>query len=133
MRRSDAQRTPAGTSPTGALRLSRARHDIDQTTYFRRDFFVREHWDVDPGNPLTEWANVTMAVFVYGQLLGNMIFRVDHNPQREAAQGNVTTVLKWGPMNAYLRANDHENDWVLLEALNDGYRLEIRAEDPGTT
>lgn len=133
LQRSDAQQTPAGTQPTGALRLSSSGHGVDQTAYFRDDFFDRETWAVDPRRASTELANVEMAVFVAGQSLGNMVFRVDHNPNREAGQNNVTTVLKWGPMNAYLWANDHENGWVLIEKLSDGYRLSIVAADPQTT
>lgn len=133
LKRSDAQQTPAGTQPTGALRLSSSGHGIDQTTYFRHDFFDRESWAGDPRKPGTELANVEMAVSVGDRALGLMTFRVDHNPSREAGQNNVTTVLKWGPMNAYLRANDHENDWVLIEKLSDGYRLSIVAADPQTT
>ncbi|WP_336924190.1 phospholipase D family protein [Aquipuribacter sp. SD81] len=132
LKRSDAQQTPAGTQPTGALRLSSSGHGIDQTTYFRHEFFDRETWADDLRKPGTELASVQMAVSVDDQALGLMAFRVDHNPNREAGQNNVTTVLKWGPMNAYLRANDHENDWVLIEKLSNGYRLSITPEDPQT-
>lgn len=133
LKRSDAQQTPAGTQPTGALRLSSSGHGVDQTTYFRNSFFDRESWATDGRNAELEFANVEMAVYVGGQDLGLMTFRVDHKASREAGQGNVTTVLKWGPMNAYLRANDHENDWVLIEKLTDGYRLTILASDPQTS
>lgn len=58
MKRSDAQQTPAGTQPTGALRLGASGHSIDHRTYFRRVFFDREPWRVDPGNAATEIAEL---------------------------------------------------------------------------
>lgn len=134
LKRTDAQQEGGSgtTHLTGNLRLSRSRHAVDQTTYFRREFFGREIWQVDPENANVDYAEVNMDVTVLGEHIGVMVFRIDHNVDREAGQGNVTTVLKWGPLNSRLRSQSYVDDWVLLEALELGYRLEIVEADPDT-
>ena len=61
LNRSDAQDTPAGTNPTGCVRLTQARDendiDIDQTTYFRDEVFAGFPWGVIRQAPLVEGNN----------------------------------------------------------------------------
>ncbi|MDH3009265.1 phospholipase D family protein [Gordonia alkanivorans] len=134
LKRSDAQQLgpSAGTNLTGALRLTMSGHEIDQTTYFRYEFFGLETWHADVDKPNVDYTEVPVEVFVLGDALGVMTFRVDHDVSREAGQGNFTTVLKWGPMNALLRQTSYVDNWVTLEALTSGYRLSIVADDPQT-
>lgn len=134
LKRSDAQQVGGSgtTNLTGALRLTQSGHGLDQTTYFRYDFFGREIWQADPEKPNVDYAEVDMDVDVLGQGLGVMSFRIDHDVTREADQNNFTTVLKWGPMNGLLRSTSYVDDWVVLEALNSGYRLQIVGDDPDT-
>jgi hypothetical protein len=55
-----------------------------------------------------------------------------HDPRFESHQGNRTTLLRWGPLNEYLRAHDLTGKYLTLEALSDGsYRLFIGAEPAG--
>ena len=135
LKRSDAQQVGGSgrTNLTGALRLARSGHDLDQTTYFRYEFFGRETWQADTAKPNVDYTEVDIDVVVLGDALGVMSFRIDYKVTREADQNNVTTDLKWGPMNALLRSTSYVGDWVVLEALTTGYRLEIVADDPDTT
>lgn len=133
LKSADAQQVAFGTSPTGALRLSQSGHAIEKETYFRDVFFGQGAWVPDPVKPGLEYTEVPIDVTIHGKHLGPMLFRVDHKLSRAAEQGNVTTVLKWGPMNAILRNQSYIDDWVLLERFADGYRLEITSSDPRTT
>ncbi len=132
--RSDAQQlgNAQNTNLTGALRLTQSRHPIDKTTYFRDEFFGREIWYTDSKDTDVQYTEITADVSILGEKLGSMSFRVDHSLRRESGQANFTTVLKWGPLNATLRENSYVDDWVLLQQLEVGYRLDIVATDPGT-
>ncbi|MBW0113910.1 phospholipase D family protein [Pseudonocardia abyssalis] len=128
---SDAQQPPRpGSNVTGALRLSQARLPIDHKTYFRQDFFGDQIWRPDERSSGLEVCFVEMKVFVYGQDLGIMPFRIDHKASRIADQNNVPTVLKWGGLGERLRREDHKGDFVIIEVLNDGYVLRIQLEEP---
>ena len=121
------------TSLTHNLRLGKARHNIDKNTYWRKDFFSTTVWRADPSKPNEEYTLVDIDVFIYGVPFGTKQFRIDHNLGRVAGQNNVPTVLKWEPMEAYLRANNHVGDWVLLERrTDDTFALRIESQDPGT-
>jgi len=126
--RGDAQHTRAGTNPTGNLRLTQARHDIDQTTWFRHQLFGPEPWTATTdgrGNP-RETVTVPFHVTVRGSSLGVVSLRVDHAPHRESGQHNHTTVVHWGPLLPVLRATDYTGDTVTLARLSDGsYRLDV--------
>lgn len=130
---SDAQQPQTG-NPTGALRLTKAGHDIDWRTYFRQVFFAGQNWQSTQsqhGQPL-DYANVTFDVVVDGHDLGKHTLRVDHAPHREQGQANVPTDLKWGSLAPTLLATDYHDYWVVLERFNTGaYRLEITPLDPG--
>ncbi|MGV0669452.1 hypothetical protein, partial [Mycolicibacillus trivialis] len=109
LKRSDAQQLGGSgtTNLTGALRLTKSGHDLDQTTYFRYEFFGREIWQADPEKPSVDYTVVDIDVTVLGSPLGVMSFRIDHDVTREAGQHNFTTVLKWGPMNGLLRSTSY--------------------------
>jgi HKD family nuclease len=130
----DAQQPPGtNTSRTHNLRLAAARHPIDIRTYWRKEYFDTTPWQVDATDPSIEYTTVEMSVSVYGESLGAMQFRVDHDLDRVSGQGNVPTVLKWGPLSSYMRIHNHVDDWVLLEKLDNGtLSLRIEATDPGT-
>lgn len=133
MRASDAQHPPRPTSAvTGNLRLSKAGHPIDWTTYFRQVFFQDANWEaVNPSDPAYEMCFVEMDVRINGDSLGLTAFRVDYDPRRIADQGNVPTVLKWGALGSRLRREDHTDEFVVLEKLVDGtYRLTIQPTEP---
>ena len=99
----DAQRQAGNV--TGDLRLTQAGfqvggHTIDQTTYFREEVFTGANW-VDEG--LSEVADFTFVVTVFGQYLGTYALRVSHKPSGEVMQGNYTTNIRWGPISDQLR------------------------------
>ncbi|CAM3527226.1 hypothetical protein TSOC111612_00920 [Tsukamurella ocularis] len=131
--RTDAQQTPSNTSPTGNLRLSKARHSIDHKSFFRDEFFGDCDWHDDDKVPGQEFAEISIRVMLGDQDLGDMTFRIDHNTARISGQNNVPTVLKWGPMNGILRATSYIDYWVLLEKRSEGFLLSIQESDPETT
>lgn len=119
------------TNPIGNLRLTRSGHDIDHRTWFRQVLFGPAAWTNardSHGNDIEE-AAIAVLVTIGGVDLGTIDLRVSHAPHREAGQGNVPTVLHWGPqLNALLRATDYSGHIVRLERLDDGsYRLRIGA------
>lgn len=131
---SDARHPPSATSHvTGVLRLVQAGHPINQTDYFRADFFADRPWTgTTRPRGLFEETTVPFHVVVSGVDYGIRTLRVDHAPWREAAQGNHTTVLHWDDVAAILDATDHTGHHVILERLTDGsFRLEITPTDPG--
>ncbi len=143
MKGTDAQQPPGpNTSPTHNLRLAAARHPIDIETYFRDSFFDQTNWVQDPFNMDVHFTQVDIRVVVDSLrhspipqgVEGTKTFRVDHNPTRVASQNNVPTVLKWGPLEEYLRTNDYVDSWVLLEKFDNGeYQLTITDTNPSTT
>lgn len=131
---SDARHPPSATSHvTGVLRLVQAGHLINQTSYFRADFFANRPWTGTPRpRGLFEETTVPFHVVVNGVDHGVHMLRVDHAPWREAGQGNHTTVLHWDDVAAILDATDYTGHYVVLERLTDGsFRLEITPTDPG--
>lgn len=132
---SDARHPPSATSHvTGVLRLVQAGHQINQTNYFRADFFANRPWTGTPRpRGLFEETTVPFHVVVNGVDHGVHTLRVDHAPWREAGQGNHTTVLHWDGVAAILDATDYTGHYVVLERLIDGsFRLEITPTDPGS-
>jgi hypothetical protein len=131
---SDARHPPSTSSHvTGVLRLVQARHPINQTNYFRDDFFVLLAWTgVQRPRGLFEETTVAFRVIVDGTDYGVRNLRVDHAPWREAGQGNHTTVLHWDDVAPILDSANYTNYFVVLERLSDGsFRLEIVPSDPG--
>jgi hypothetical protein len=130
MNSTDAQHPPrARSNPTGNLRLARARQRIDHRTWFRRELFATCDWRARPdkaGNA-TETTLVAMDVAVRGAALGPLDLEIDHAPHRVAGQGNVPTVLHWGPvLGPMLRAADLTGSTIAIERLASGrFRLSI--------
>lgn len=132
---SDARHPPSATSHvTGVLRLVQAGHPINQTNYFRADFFANRPWTGTPRpRGLFEETTVPFHVVVNGVDHGVHTLRVDHAPWREAGQGNHTTVLHWDDVAAILDATNFTGHYVVLERLTDGsFRLGITPTDPGS-
>jgi hypothetical protein len=131
--RSDAQQVSGATNPTGKLRLSRSGADVDQTTYFRNDFFGVAPWANKAGSQV-ELVTIPFSVTIGGQSIGTINLLVDHDPDREANQGNVTTVLAWGSVLAKrLREENHFNEFVVIEKLAGGsYVLTITPTEPNS-
>ena len=100
--RSDAQKVPAGTNPTGNLKLTQASYRssgnlIDQRTYFRNDVFENLYWSqTNQDNPNYEevFANFT---FIFDNIVnGTFRIRLSHDTVRIANQNNTPTWLHWG-------------------------------------
>jgi HKD family nuclease len=97
---SDAQEVGSGTHITGQQRLNQARwkidgETIDQTTYFRYTVFGNQSWRRAEGK---EIARVPFKVTILGDDLGVHHLEVVHDPDWEAAQRNVTTMIRWGDL-----------------------------------
>ncbi|QDU67313.1 phospholipase D family protein [Engelhardtia mirabilis] len=134
LKRSDAQQVPAGTNPTGKLRLAQARFPIDQQRYFREEFFGDATWaEVERRGTLYEECSVPFSVSIHGVDLGEQVLRVDHASHRVADQNNVPTVLGWGPvLGRHLREHSEVDNWVVIERHEDGtYSLAITDQRPG--
>jgi len=120
---------------TGNLRLAQAGHPIDQSTYFRDEFFAGAVWAPEPGSRgVLEVTTVPFEVEIDGVNYGEIGLRVDHAEYRIAGQNNVPTVLKWGEqLSPVLRARPYTgNDYVVLERLRGGrYRLRITTAPGG--
>jgi HKD family nuclease len=132
LKRTDAQHVNPGSNPTGNLRLVRAGLDLDQTTYFRSDFFASEVWAQTPKPKGTlEEAIVSFDVTITydaatTEHLGFIPLRIDDAEWREANQGNHTSVLHWGPLMKYLTGANYVGHYVCLELRSDGtYRLVV--------
>lgn len=131
-----AQHPPnVNSSPTGNIRLTQAGRDrgIDQTSYFRTEFFPGVTWtpSTEPRGTL-EKTVIEMEVVIDGRSLGTHEFQISHASWREEDQGNVTTVLHVGPIAAELRATNYAGRVMTLEALASGrYRLVIDTTETG--
>jgi HKD family nuclease len=99
---SDAQRVPAGSNPTGNLKLSQAKFSvnsafIDQTTYFRNIVFRNLTWITPkPNNNSYEEAFCPFDITILGNSIGVHTLKLSHDPVRIAGQGNTPTWLHWG-------------------------------------
>ena len=133
MSAADAQH-PTGrrTNVTGNLKLAKARHSIDQRSFFVDRMFRDADWETRqmPRGPLRT-ALIPFDVTIDGSSLGEVQLKVDHAEFRIAHQGNIPTWLHWMTLGAVLRQNDHTGAWVILEALSDGrFRLTITRTEP---
>lgn len=120
--RGDAQQVAPGTNPTGNLRLTKAKHDIDWTRWFRDDLFGSAAWrkGSDVGGKPIEVADIPFAVTIAGVALGQITLQITHAAHRESGQHNHTTVLRWGPLLPTVRATDYTKYTVTLARLTDG-------------
>ncbi len=133
MSASDAQHPHSTTSNViGALKLTKAGHNIDHKTYFRNTFFGGVVWATQTtSRGPKEEAIVTFDVVIAGRQMGQIPLKIDHAAYRVARQGNVATWLHWGPLGATLRQTDYTGAWVIIERLTDGgYHLEITPAAP---
>lgn len=130
---SDAQQVPAGTNPTGKLRLGQAGFPIEQETYFRETFFGDLAWVQSERRGVAyEEVHVPFRVSRHGGPWVPMTLRVDHAPHRVAEQNNVPTVLSWGSeLGSWLREHSQVGNWVVFEKdVNGDYWLSVRAAKP---
>lgn len=121
---SDAQQPRTSNSQvTGHLKLSQAGHPIDQTTYFRREFFAAADWtSTVKSRGIMEEAVVGFDTWIGDEYFGVQNMRVDHAEYRIAGQNNTPTWLHWNSHVAqYLRANDFTGQTVVLESDGNGY------------
>jgi hypothetical protein len=128
---SDAQQLdPEHSSYSAAVTLVQADHPIKAGTYFRDDFFGEVVWSNNVGEKAE--ATVEFEVSIKGRANSSETLTLVHDPRFESDQGNRTTLLRWGPLNEYLRGQDLSGEYLTLEALSDGsYRLFIGAEPAG--
>jgi hypothetical protein len=134
MSASDAQHPPTpGSNVTGVLRLVQARLPINQTTYFRQDFFGSLNWVPQPrANGVLERVSVDFDVTINGQSYGSYVLRIDDDQSREAGQGNYTSALHWDDLGGCLAGANLAGHFVILERLlNGAFRLIITPLDPG--
>jgi hypothetical protein len=129
LNKTDAQHPPSPNSnPVGNLRLTKAGHEIDWLTWFRREMFGQAAWSPGldrRGNPI-EVATVRFEVTIAGRSLGPIDLEVDHAPHREEGQANHATVLHWGPLSPELRTRDYSGHTLTVELRTDGsHRLDI--------
>jgi hypothetical protein len=123
----------ANSNPTGNLRLSQEGFPIDHQTYFISDFFVGLPWSPRSGHESQLEVIVAFDAYVDGVSYGELDIRISHDPLRASDQGNVTTLLHWGPvLGEVLRAGNFVGSYVTLERVQpDGFRLVIAAQTTG--
>lgn len=97
--KTDAQRQTG--HPTGDLRLMKAGHKIDQTTFFRYAVFGNLPWSTQPDGH--EEALGTFDVTILGTHHGVHTLTLSHRPEGHADQQNYTTGLRWGSLAGLLR------------------------------
>jgi NgoFVII restriction endonuclease N-terminal PLD domain len=127
--RSDAQRKAVG-NQRGSITLTRAGHQINAQTYFRRQFFSSGNWVAGitrTGEP-REIAVIPFEVTFLGSNLGTLPIEVSFAPNREATQANYTSLLHLGTgsLAQHFIRRDVEGRWLELKRRTDGtYSLSI--------
>jgi HKD family nuclease len=128
--KSDAHRPTAGSNPTGNVRLTKAGHPIDWTTFFRDDLFGDATWTQEPGTD-KEVATIPFRVTVQGDDEGPHALLVSYVPHRESGQANHTTVLHWGELVPMLAKTNFTDHYLTLERLRDSsYHLDLSEDEP---
>ncbi len=129
---SDAQRVPAGSNPTGNLKLSQAKYRvnnvfIDQTTYFRNNIFRNLAWvTTKPNNNSYEEAFCQFDITILGNSIGVQTLKLSHDPVRIASQGNTPTWLHWGnSLIPLLQQNNITGRTLNLYSLGQNFSIEI--------
>lgn len=117
----------ATTNPTGNLRLSREAAPINHLTYFREEFFGELPWTPREGHDTEQEAIAEFSVWVDGHDIGPVELRVSHDPDRVSGQGNVPTVIHWGPdLGKVLKGTNYIGQYVTLEKkASGGFNLVI--------
>lgn len=130
---SNAQQVRPGTNPTGKLRLSKARHDIDFRTWFRHVLFGEAEWsEEDRQGKRYEVTRLTFHVEFLDKNLGQQVLMVDHGEHRIASQNNTPTILAWGhELIGELTSHSYIGKYVVIEKYEDGsYGLKIADDAP---
>jgi HKD family nuclease len=131
---SDAMRKPPPSHQRNYVILGKARHPIDQKTFFKRHFFAGVNWAQQPMRTgrVKELAVVPFEVTLEGAPLGKFGFRIDHNEERIANQNNSPTWLNWSSFTDQVRRHNLTDRYLLLERLSDGtFRMSITRSEPG--
>jgi len=116
----------ANSNPTGNLRLSQEEAAIDHKRYFRDDFFGGLPWTPTEGKASEQEVVVGFHSWIDGQDLGVQELRLSHDLNRVSGQGNVPTVLHWGPLGVLLRSTNYIGFYVSIERTTSGeYNLVI--------
>lgn len=121
-------------NPTGNLRLSQERAPMDHKVYFREEFFQGLPWTPTPGKDTEQEVAVRFNTWIDGEDRGVSELRVSHDPSRIAGQGNVPTVLHWGPeLGPVLRATSYVGHFLTLERTEqDEFNLIISEKPRGS-
>ncbi len=110
----------ANSNPTGNLRLSQEDAPVDHKVYFRDDFFGGLPWTPTDGKESEQEVIVRFQTWIDGQDHGMQDLRISHDPRRIAGQGNVPTVLHWGPIGKILRETNYVGHFINLERTENG-------------
>jgi len=128
---SDAQRPPqVDTNPTGNVRLTKAGHPIDWTSFFRNKLFGDATWTPETTSD-KETTTIDFRVTILGQDRGKYPLMISHVPHRESGQANHTTVLHWDALSIVLAEQDFTDHYLTLELLSNGeYHLSLSDVPP---
>jgi HKD family nuclease len=129
LRASDAQRLPTG-HPSGHVALTQAGQNIDQSTYFRYEFFADCNWtQILDAKGSRERA---LVPFDISGVLGETalaVLEIDHYPSWESTQGNRASTLRWGPsLNSFVRHELNLVDRTLILEKFEGPYFRLRVE-----
>ena len=102
---SDVEHVQPGTNPTGRLKLVKAGHDIDQTTYFRYEVFQYLVW-TQRSNSEKQDATAKFRLIIGGTDHGIHELLIMHDPRGEASQNNYTTSISWTGVSGIIRESD---------------------------
>jgi hypothetical protein len=125
--RSDAQRKRTG-NQRGSITLTQQQYQIDAQRYFRFDFFGDAVWTTGTtrtGEP-REIARVPFDVTFLGEDVGVIELDVSYAPNREASQGNYTTLVHLGGLAPHFVRSDVEGRELKIARADDGtFSLEV--------
>ncbi|MBE3079570.1 phospholipase D-like domain-containing protein [Clavibacter michiganensis] len=126
------QKKSANSKLTGNLRLTQGGLPIDHRTYFFADLFGGMPWAPMSKKKSASEVLVMMSCVVDGQDLGVLDIRISHDMGRVSGQGNVPTVLHWGPkLGEILKAKSYIGYYVILErSRRDEFTLTLSKSKP---
>lgn len=130
---SDAMRKPAASHQRKDVILGKARHPIDQKTYFKNYFFAGVAWTQQPMRTgrIKELAVIPFDVYVERRNLGVFNMSVDHADSRVANQNNAPTWLNWSSLGAQILSRNYTGWYLLLARYsNGGFRLTLTRAQP---
>ncbi|MGO2746191.1 phospholipase D-like domain-containing protein [Microbacterium sp.] len=120
----------ASSNPTGNLRLSQEKAEIDHKEYFREDFFAGLPWTPTEGKDQEQEVVVGFRTWIDGEDYGVQDLRVSHDPGRIADQGNVPTVIHWGVLSPALRETNFVGQYISLERTREGEFNLVISQNP---